>query len=144
MNALPGLRFTFAQLLGHAPMPTPAIPKAAPVASRQPAAATRPTTPKPSRPTKAVSFAHLLAAPVDYEYDAEVSTGHARASAITAAAAKARGIIPVTKPPQGTPAAAILAAGRMARLPTGTRTPRPTGLAAKIIAAGKKRRGETA
>ncbi|MGD1109244.1 MAG: hypothetical protein ABR885_02990, partial [Mycobacterium sp.] len=34
----------------------------------------------------------------------------------------------------------ILAAGARAKTPTGTGAPKPTGLAAEIIAAGKKRR----
>ncbi len=38
----------------------------------------------------------------------------------------------------------ILLAAAKARAPTGTGAAKPTGLAAKIIAAGKKRRGETA
>jgi hypothetical protein len=99
---------------------------------------------KAAKPVKAPSFAHLLAAPDDSEYADEAPTGQtkAKASAIVAAAAKARSVIPVTRPAKDTVAAAILAAAQVARTPTGTRAPKTTGMAAAILAAGRKRRGE--
>ena len=54
----------------------------------------------------------------------------------------ARGELPITTPvPTGT-AAAVLAAGDLARA-GGPALPAPTGLAEQIVAAGRKRRGET-
>jgi hypothetical protein len=93
---------------------------------------------------KSVSFAHLAPTPDGFYDDiATPPAGHAKASAIVAAAAKARGVIPVTKPPQGTFAAQVAAASAKAQSVTGTGAPKPTGTAAAILAAGRKRRGAT-
>ncbi len=48
----------------------------------------------------------------------------------------------LTERPIGPEAKAILTAAAKARTPTGTETPPPTGIAAAIIAAGRRRRGE--
>jgi hypothetical protein len=83
------------------------------------------------------SFAHL--APFQIEDDF-LPPASVTATAIVAAAAKGRSVIPVAKPEKGSVSAAILAAGRKARAKT--TGPEPTGMAARIVAAGKRRRGE--
>jgi hypothetical protein len=98
------------------------------------------TTPKvaPRKPASR-SFAHLAPASFQIEDDF-LPPSSAAATAIVAAAAKGRSVVPVAKPEKNSVAAAILAAGRRARMQT--TGPEPTGLAARIIAAGKRRRGE--
>lgn len=103
-----------------------------------------PTRPKPAsapKRAKALSFDHLAPAAPSFD-DTPESGSHAAASAIVAAAAKARtpagGAIPT---PTGL-AAKVAAASAKARTPTGTGAAKPKGLAADILAAGRKRRGE--
>jgi hypothetical protein len=162
---------TFAQLLGRAPKPAQATPKATPAKAtlarpdgklpplagpfaKNVASAARPlrkaASAKPALSAKSKAkatdqlFAHLAVAnirPVELIDDEPiVATVRTKAASVVAAATKARTVIPVARPAKDTLAAAILDAGRKGR--TKTTGPEPTGMAARIIAAGKRRRGE--
>jgi len=102
--------------------------------------------PKTSRVSGAISerpsFAHLAPAPYPIEGDDTAATATDKARAIVASAAKARSVVPVTKPENGSAAAAILAAAALRDTPSGNGAAKPKGLAADILAAGRKRRGE--
>jgi len=109
--------------------------------SRKPVAGPRPAA---SKPANALSFAHLMPAPANYEDDAEISALSAKAFAtqVHAAANKARTGIGMTVPKPTGVAAQILAAGQKARTLTKD-SPLPTDPVVRgIILAGRKRRGE--
>lgn len=105
-----------------------------------------PTTKKSAR---IADFSHLLPAPAAEDHETErpaspAGTGQTaaeqRASFIAASAARARTPTSSPPPPAGSVAAFIVAAAAKARTPTAA--PPAGSTAAKIIAAGRQRRGE--